>query len=218
MINAGPVECDYFIPCLLINIVMDKFISPENLLLFRNTVNDLLPIPDADFEKLAGILKYKKYNKGELVLQEGKICRYFWFVCKGCLRIYSVENGVEKNVAFFFEKNIASDFISMRHAIPSNFFIEAMEDTVVLAAHKPDFTPVINFSKSLISLSANFFQNSYFKELEHSNSFKLLNSEERYKFLQERHPKYLQRIPLTYLASYLGMSRKTLSRIRSNTQ
>lgn len=197
---------------------MDKYISSDALLLFRKTVDDLLPIPDDDFEKLANILKYKKYTKGQVVLQEAKVCRYFWFICKGSFRIYSVENGVQINVNFFFEKNIASDFISLRHGIPSNFFIEAMEDSEVLAACKPDFTPVLNFSNSLIQLSANFFKESYFKELEHSNSFKLLNSEDRYKFLQDTHPKYLQRIPLTYLASYLGMSRKTLSRIRSNIQ
>jgi hypothetical protein len=86
----------------------------------------------------------------------------------------------------------------------------------VLAAYKPDYRPVLNFSKSLIQLSANFFQQSFFNEIEQSNSFKLLNPEERYKYLQENNPEYLQRIPLTYLASYLGMSRKTLSRIRSN--
>jgi CRP-like cAMP-binding protein len=196
--------------------MMDNQISKEAVALFKNAVDILQPLPDNDFERLTNVLKYKKYNKGEVVLHEGKICRNFWFICKGCFRIFSMKNGVEINVNFFFENQIASDFISLRHGIPSNFFIAALEDTEVLAAYKPDYRPVLNFSKSLIQLSANFFQQSFFNEIEQSNSFKLLNPEERYKYLQDNSPEYLQRIPLTYLASYLGMSRKTLSRIRSN--
>jgi CRP-like cAMP-binding protein len=54
----------------------------------------------------------------------------------------------------------------------------------------------------------------YFKEEEHANTFKLLSPEERYLHLLKNQPHYLQRIPITYLASYLGMSRETLTRIR----
>lgn len=185
--------------------------------LFRKSIDTFHPLPDRDFEKLVEVLHYKKYNKGEVVLQEGKVCRNIWFIIKGCFRIFSVENGLDVNVHFFFEHSIAADFISLRHQIPSNFFIVALEDTEVLYSYKPDYRPLLNFSKSLVTLTAEFFATHFFDQITHSNTFKLMNPEERYNNLLLTRPKYFQRIPLTYLASYLGMSRKTLTRIRSNT-
>jgi CRP-like cAMP-binding protein len=196
---------------------IDKNNFHAALALFRRSIDAFYPLPDSDFEQLSKVLHYKKYNKGELVLQEGKVCRQFWFILKGCFRIYSMETGLEVNVRFFFEQSIAADFISLRHGIPSNFFIVALEETEVLYAYKRDYKPVLNFSKSLIKLTSEFFAQQFFDELEHSNSFKLMSPEERYNSLLLTRPKYFQRIPLTYLASYLGMSRKTLGRIRSNT-
>ncbi len=195
---------------------MDTQITKEHLGIFRNAIENLMPIPDEDFNLLADVLHYKKYHKGEVVLQEGQVCKNFWFVIKGILRIFSTEDNRQVNISFFFENTIAADFISLRHIIPSNFTIEAMEDTEVLYANKRAYTPIFDVSKTLIQLTSRFFQQKYLGELEHTNSFKLMKPEERYNFLLKHHPKYIQRIPLTHLASYMGMSRKTLTRIRSN--
>lgn len=185
---------------------------------FRKLLNEkYFILPEIDFERLANVMHYKKYNKGQVILQEGKVCRHFWYIIKGCFRIFSVADGVDVNVRFFLDQSIASDFISLRHEVPSNFYIVALEDTEVLYSYKPDYKPVLNFSKSLVSLTAGFFAQQFYEETEHSNSFKLMSPEERYHHLLITRPKYFQRIPLTYLASYLGMSRKTLCRIRTNT-
>jgi len=196
---------------------MSNNLPQAGLDLFRKSLEEnYCPLPDGDFERLKDVMKYKKYNKGEVVLQEGKVCCHFWFIIKGCFRIFAVENGIDRNVRFFLEQSIASDFISLRHHLPSNFYIVALEDTEVLYSYKPDYKPVLSFSKSMISLTAEFFASQFYNEIEHSNSFKLMTPEERYNNLLITQPKYFQRIPLTYLASYLGMSRKTLCRIRTN--
>ena len=195
---------------------MDSAITQEQLAVFRKAINSLQAIPDEDFNLLAGVLHYKKYSKGEVLSKEGQVSKNFWFVLKGCLRIYSVDDNHEVNVSFFFENTLAGDFISLRHQIPSEFFIEAMEETETLVSYRQDYFPVLNFSTSLIQLTGLFFLQKYFGELQHSNSFKLMNPEERYNYLLKNHPKYIQRIPITHLASYLGVSRKTLTRIRSN--
>ncbi len=195
---------------------MDIDNLPTEFAQLRKTMNALYPLPDDDFDKVARVFHYKKFNKGELVLQEGKKCRHIWFIIKGCFRIFSAENGVDMNVRFFFEYSIAADFISLRHEIPSNFYIVALEDTEVLYSFKPDYKPVLSFSKPLLSMTAEFFARHFFDEIEQCDSFKLMSPEERYNNLVQNKPKYIQRIPVTYLASYLGMSRKTLTRIRSN--
>jgi CRP-like cAMP-binding protein len=197
---------------------MDNNNVDSSLEIFKKSVTEFYPsLPESDLEQLVKVMHYKKYTKGEIILQEGKVCRHFWFILKGCFRIFAVEDGADVNVRFFFEKSIASDFISLRHQIKSNFYIVALEDTEVLYSYKPDYKPVLNFSKSLVALTGEFFAHQFFDEIEHSNSFKLMSPEERYNSLLITRPKYFQRIPLTHLASYLGMSRKTLSRIRSHT-
>jgi CRP-like cAMP-binding protein len=188
----------------------------EALKVFKKAIDNISPIPEGDFEQFAHVMHYRKYKKGDVLLREGKICRHFWFILQGCLRIYSLETGMEVNIRFFTEQNIATDFISLRHSIPTHFYIVALEDTEVLYSYKPDYKPLLSLSKPLINLTAEFFAHNLFDEIEHSNSFKLMSPEERYINLMITRPKYFQRIPLTYLASYLGMSRKTLSRIRSN--
>ena len=196
---------------------MEKEKNKNALEALKHYTGSFCALPEKDFDQLASTFHYKKYNKGEVVLQEGKVCRHLWFIVKGCFRVFSIENGVDVNVRFFFEHTIAGDFISLRHEIPSNFYIVALEETEVMYSYKRDYKPVITFSKSLITLAAEFFANNLYHEIEHGNSFKLMSPEERYNSLLLKGPKYFERIPLTYLASYLGMSRKTLSRIRSHT-
>ena len=89
-----------------------------------------------------------------------------------------------------------------------------MEDSLVYLATKSEANPVFMNDTSLQFLVLRFFQDLFYKAEEHSNTFKLLSPEDRYHYLLEHDPRYLQRIPITYLASYLGMSRETLTRIR----
>ena len=106
------------------------------------------------------------------------------------------------------------DFVSYRLEEPSHFNMIAMEDCIVYSAAKTDSYPIFQSTMTLHMTLFRFFQDLYFKEEEHSNNFKLLSPEERYQFLLENNPQYLQRIPLVHLSSYLGISRETLNRIR----
>jgi len=172
------------------------------------------PISDADFLLVANMMQEKHFSKGEVLLKEGQVCKQYYFILSGCIRSFGLENGREVNVKFYFEDDTACDFISFRREEPSQFYLVAMEDSTVYYATKTDAVPIFQSDASLLMLVFRFFQDLYFKEEEHSNSFKLLSPEERYQYLLEYKPQYLQRIPLKHLASYLGMSRETLTRIR----
>ena len=130
------------------------------------------------------------------------------------MRSFSLENGREANVKFYFEDDIASNFESFKTQEPSKFYIVAMEDSIVYYGTKIEVVPVIESDSPFYVFVFRFFQDMYFKEEEHANTFKLLSPEERYLHLLKNQPHYLQRIPITYLASYLAMSRETLTRIR----
>ncbi len=184
------------------------------MLRFRKMLEAASPVTDKDLNDLVAVLHEKKFDKGEVILKEGQVCRYFYFILKGCIRSFGIEDGKEMNVNFFFEDEVACDFISFRMEKPSKVYLVAMEDCTVFYSAKTESAPLLDESDSLHKVLFRFFQQLYFKEEEHSNTFILLSPEERYLYLLEKSPHYLQRIPLTHLASYLGMSRETLTRIR----
>ena len=191
--------------------------APEALTRFRKKLEALAPVSDDDFQQLADIMHEKKITKGEVVLKEGQVCKNYYFILSGGIRIFGLENGKEVNVKFYFEDDIACDFLSYRLQEASQFYMVAMEESTVYYAAKTEATPLFENTLSLHTILFRFFQDLYFKEEEHSNSFKLLTPEERYQYLVDHKPQYLQRITFTQLSSYLGISRKTLNRIRKKT-
>ena len=191
---------------------MEKNHTAESLLRFRKKFESFAPISDTDFELLADTLHEKHFDKGEVLFREGQVCKQFYFILSGCIRSFGLEEGREINVKFYFEDDLVCDFSSFRYEEPSQFYFVAVEDCDVYFATKAETFPIFESSTALHFLLFRLFQDMYFKEEEHSNSFKLMSPEERYQFLLENKPQYLQRIPLIQLASFLGISRETLTR------
>jgi len=188
--------------------------TPLALERFRKKIGSFTQLPEIDFMRFANVLHERHINKGEVLLKEGQVCRHFYFIVKGCLRSFGIEEGREVNLNFYFEDDFACDFDSFRYEEPSRFYIVAMEDALVYAASKSEALPVLQSGSAFSLFLFRFFQDQYFKETEHSSAFKLLTPDQRYNFLLKHKPHYLQRIPILHLASYLGMSRETLTRIR----
>jgi len=194
--------------------VMEITNTTRALARYREKLESLAPVSDDDFENLACTMREKHFNRGEVLLKEG-VCKEYYFIISGCIRSFGLEDGREVNVKFYFEDDTACDFASFRSEQPSHFYLVAMEDTVVYYATKTEAGPIFENGVSLHILLFRFFQDLYLKEEEHSNGFKLLSPDERYNYLLENKPEYLKRIPLVYLASYIGISRETLTRIRN---
>ena len=184
---------------------------------FRKKMESYASLSDDDFQRMAAMMHEKHCNRGEVLLREGQVCNKYYFIFKGSIRSFGLENGREINVKFYFEDDTAADFASFRSEQPSNFYFIAMEDSIVYYATKTEAIPVLNDGATFERFLFRFFQQLFLKEEEHSNSFKLMSPEERYNFLLEHKPEYLQRIPMVHLASYLGISRETLTRIRQRT-
>lgn len=191
--------------------------NPEAFVRFRKKLEMLSPLTDKNFKGLAAVMHEKHFNKGAFILKEGQVCNQYYFIFKGSIRRFGLKNGREVNVNFYFEDDIASDFESFRKETPSEFYFVAIEDCVLYYGVKAEVSSFFMKHASSHMLLFRFFQDLYFKEEEHSNNFKLLSPEERYQYLLKNNPKYLQRIPLVHLSSYLGVSRETLNRIRKKT-
>ena len=187
---------------------------PDALNQYRKKLESYSEISNEDFEQLADVMHEKHFSKGEVILKEGDVCKAFNFIYKGLIRSFGLEDGREVNVNFYFENDFACDFGSFRSGEPSKFYFVAMEDTIAYQGLKSETVPVFEESAPLHFFLFRFFQKLFLDEEEHANSLKLMSPEERYNYMLEKKSEYLQRIPLTHLASYLCMSRATLTRMR----
>lgn len=164
---------------------------------------------------LRSLATEKKLRRRQLLLREGEVCRYKIFVAKGLLRMYSKrDDGTEYNMRFAPENCWTLDAESYNNQTPSKFNIEAIEDTQVILWPRENmeeiFTAIPAFKDYSEKLKAN--------TLDASQNRILMNisytAEEKYQEFVRSHPDVFGRVPLHMVASYLGVSRETLSRIR----
>jgi CRP-like cAMP-binding protein len=174
------------------------------------------PLTEDEIELIQGFFIPKKFRKRQYFLQEGEVCKYTAFITKGAMRQYRVDDkGEEHIIRLFIENWWASDRESLMNKTPSIYFIDAWEDTEVLLVTKSDLGDLVDRIHTLTEwvrkLDANFAIASQ-KRISAAIS---LSAEERYHDLEKTNPSFLQRFPQHIIASYLGINRETLSRIRS---
>ena len=193
---------------------MKDHVDPEYLERYFLKLNTYHPVSWSEYEALVPLIQYRKFNKGEVIFREGQVCRQFYFIINGSMRSMRLEEDREVNIHFYFEDDIVSDFLSLIHEIPTKFFLIAMEPCGALMFTRSEYKQVFSNSQQLTAVSVRFYQEAFFDEKQQSDNFKLMSPEERYQHILEHQPVLLQRVPLTHLASYIGVSRETLSRIR----
>ncbi|MET1056909.1 MAG: Crp/Fnr family transcriptional regulator [Pedobacter sp.] len=160
----------------------------------------------------------KTIRKRQYLLQEGDVCHNNCFVVKGCLRMYKVgDDGSEHIIRFAVENWWISDRESYNNDKASEYNIDAMENCEVILIDKPDFdrllTTIPNLKKFIDGLLARSYD-AFQKRIINAIS---LNTEEKYQNFMKQFPDMFYRIPLHMIASYLGVSRETLSRVRSQS-
>jgi CRP/FNR family transcriptional regulator, anaerobic regulatory protein len=152
--------------------------------------------------------------KGTVLLREGQTEDFGWIVIKGLLRSYYLKDGEEICSRFNSENQIVLSVVSFYSRTPGYEFVETLEDCVLARAHYDtlqqiyrDF-PEFNFHARVIT--------EYYFTLSERRLYLLRrqSAEERYRYFMEHYPEWLQRIPLKYVATFLGMNLETLSRIR----
>lgn len=159
----------------------------------------------------------KKLKKKQFLVVEGHVCSYLTFVSKGLLKAYNVdEKGNEHINQFTPEGWWTSDMNSFFNGGNSFYSIDAMEDSQVLLITSEDFenltlkVPVMDRYFRLL------FQNSLITKERRLISSHTHNAEEKYKHILENNPDLIKRVPQNLLASYLGLSPETLSRLKKN--
>jgi CRP-like cAMP-binding protein len=163
------------------------------------------------------LLRYRKIRKRQYLLQAGDISHYENFVTKGCLRAYTVdEQGAEHIIMFGMEGWWISDLYSFLTNTPASQNIDALEDSEVFSIERSDlellYEKVPKFNKFFLKLLQNAFVAHQRRILASISQ----SAEEQYNEFIAKYPSIEQRVPQHQIASYLGLSPETISRIRRN--
>jgi CRP-like cAMP-binding protein len=183
---------------------------------FKETINAYSPVPDEAFDAFLATFEMRTYKKGEVLLRHGEICRHLYFILEGGIRCFHFdEQGREVNIHFYFENELASEFKSLRMEEPSARNLVTITASKLLRSTKRNYIPVFEQYPAFANTALRFFQERFLSEEEHSDMLRKLTAEERYQYVMDEQPHLLQRISLTQLSSWLGISRESLSRIRA---
>ena len=171
-------------------------------------------VTDEQFEFIKTMFIPKKVKKGEFLLREGEMTRYSIFVASGCLRTYTIDDNGKEHILQFSPENWWTGDISFTSNVPSKCFIEALEDSDVLLT---EISSIQKLNKYIPQSSAQY-ESALQKSMEAKNQ-RIISSlsataEERYNDFLKKYPSLVQRVPQHMIASYLGISPETLSRIR----
>lgn len=181
----------------------------------NNFFNQYGKLSDKALEALIYKFKTKKLKKGGFLLMQGQVCNKIYCVTKGCLRLYYIANDIEKTVWFSFENNSAIELYSFLSGMPSEYFLEAIEDCEILSLHQSQLEKLYVQYPELEGVIRKFWEDVILNLLKRFTALQKDTAEKRYLDLMNE-PIYLQRIPQKYLASYIGVTPTSLSRIRRN--
>ena len=184
----------------------------------QSCINSVLTLSDQDFSLLMNCVVSRGLKKGEILLNEGEVCRAFYLVDQGYLRTYYNKDGAAINLHFTFEGNFISNLKSYKSKQPSDLIIEAGEDTWVWIFNLKQISDKAKLHTDIGKFIRRLAIDLLLAAEEHNNMFKIQTPTERYRYIEKNNPALLQRISLSQMASYLGVARETLSRIRGKNQ
>ena len=178
-----------------------------------------IPLTENEIASIESVFTPKRFRRRQYLLQEGDVCKYNAFIVRGAMRQYTVDDkGEEHIIRLSIENWWAADRESLMRQTPSIYFIDAWEDTEALLVTKNDLNGLMNNIPALSEWAKNLEVNYAIASQRRLSAAISLSAEERYHDLEKTYPEFLLRFPQHIIASYLGINRDTLSRIRGRLQ
>lgn len=171
------------------------------------------PITDAEIKAIFELVNVQSRPKGKLLLREGQVANTCYFVMEGCVRQYRLVDGEEKTTNFFTEGMPVSSTSAFENK-PSKFFLVCNEDCTLIEGRPEDEQAFFEKMPRMEALTRMGVEKELQKSQEVLAEIILSSPEERYRNLLQARPDLLDRVPQYQLASFLGVTPESLSRIR----
>jgi len=183
--------------------------------LLRN-INDKISLTEAEKSICTSFFTPKKLRKKQYLLQEADVCKYLAFVEKGALRSYTIdEKGSEHILQFAFENWWISDMYSFYTQLPGTYTIDALEDSELLLITLADFEKLLLEVPKMERYIRILLQNNLVASNSRVSCSLTFTAEQKYHKFTESYPDIFNRVPQHMIASFLGFTKETLSRIRA---
>jgi len=185
--------------------------------LLRKNISRFITLTPEEEQYFTSLLKLKKIKKKAYLLQEGDVSRHQYFVNKGCLRTYTIdEKGMEHIIQFAIEDWWTGDMYSFLTQTPARFTIDALEDSELLCLEKNALEELYTRVPKFERFFRHLLQNAFIALQERIVANLSQPADERYCTFITKYADMEKRLPLKQIASYLGITPESLSRIRSN--
>ncbi|UOR06964.1 Crp/Fnr family transcriptional regulator [Hymenobacter aerilatus] len=186
----------------------------ESLLAYVRSLSST-PLTEQETQLIKEVFTPRKLRKRQYFLQPGEVCQYMGFVVSGAMRQYTVDGkGAEHVFQLSIENWWAGDRESFTMLTPSRYYIDAWEDTTLLTIPKTNHY-LLDTLPAFGEMITQINQRHSFALQHRVNAALSLSAEQRYAELVHTYPEFLQRFPQHVIASYLGITKETLSRVRS---
>ena len=169
-----------------------------------------------DLKLLYGLARLKKVQAGEKIINIGELSTYGIVVLRGLLRNYVLTaEGEERTLLLSSEKMATGSYASYLHGKPSTECVEAIEPSLILLIDIQKADKLADKNPRVMKLKNKQLRMTIAEAVERLEFYILLSPEERFLHIQEKRPDFIQRVPQKYLASYLGITTVSLSRIKA---
>ena len=182
--------------------------------LLRQVAETLIPLTEADWLFITATFVEKQFPRKTVLLSAGTVAREVYFLVEGCLRLYYEKDGADRSAFFFTEGQFAGAYDSFVTQTPSPHFLETLEPCRVLSVSYDGLQRLYEQVPAMNELVRKVMEHRFVELHQLFTAFILDSPEERYRYLLQHRPDLLNRIPQHHLATYLGITPISLSRIR----
>jgi len=179
------------------------------------TISEEIKLSPAFLEALSQKFKLEKHSKESILLREGDLCRKLYVIQKGCLRFYYInEEGKDITHWFSFEGDFMTELNSFYSQTPSDFYLETLEECQLLTLNLADIKVLAKDFPEFYMMESMLLRNAALELGEKIKDLQFRDAKTRYLNLIKKQEDILFRVSLGYIASYLGITQQSLSRIR----
>ena len=182
---------------------------------FHSHLTSLLPISAEEFDSAFVYFKEQRLKKGDYFIEHGKVCKQVAYIHSGLLKsFYTDTKGQSTPTCFCTAQSFTSSYRSFILETPSDISIQALEDTVLLVIAKEDLTQLYESGATWLNISRLSTEKELLQTEQYVASLNNDTAKEKYLRLVQQQPEVLQKASVSDIASYLGVTRRTLTRIR----